>query len=192
MWGENIVGRSREFWSRYPSFQERFPEAIGDVDQNASTARSTTSSRPTSASTRTKTTTCTSFCASSWSGDLRGHDRPRRPAGRVEPPLRGAPRDPRCRRTRSASCRTCTGRGGGLRLLPHLLARQHRLGADLGEGPLGAARPAGAVRAGRVRAAAASGCRPACTRSAGSSPRRRRSSGWSAHRGSTRRPTCAT
>ena len=30
----NDVGRSREFWNYfYPSFQERFPEAIGDVDQ---------------------------------------------------------------------------------------------------------------------------------------------------------------
>ena len=33
MW-ENIVGRSREFWNYfYPSFQEAFPEAVGDVDQ---------------------------------------------------------------------------------------------------------------------------------------------------------------
>jgi carboxypeptidase Taq len=33
MW-ENIVGRSREFWNYfYPSFQETFPEAVGDVDQ---------------------------------------------------------------------------------------------------------------------------------------------------------------
>ena len=33
MW-ENIVGRSRPFWNRfYPSFQEAFPEAVGDVDQ---------------------------------------------------------------------------------------------------------------------------------------------------------------
>ena len=33
MW-ENIVGRSREFWNHfYPSFQEAFPEAVGDVDQ---------------------------------------------------------------------------------------------------------------------------------------------------------------
>jgi carboxypeptidase Taq len=31
---ENIVGRSRPFWNHfYPSFQERFPEAVGDVDQ---------------------------------------------------------------------------------------------------------------------------------------------------------------
>jgi carboxypeptidase Taq len=31
---ENIVGRSREFWNHfYPSFQETFPEAVGDVDQ---------------------------------------------------------------------------------------------------------------------------------------------------------------
>ena len=31
---ENIVGRSREFWNHfYPSFQEAFPEAVGDVDQ---------------------------------------------------------------------------------------------------------------------------------------------------------------
>ena len=31
---ENIVGRSREFWNYfYPSFQETFPEAVGDVDQ---------------------------------------------------------------------------------------------------------------------------------------------------------------
>ncbi len=33
MW-ENIVGRSRPFWNHfYPSFQEAFPEAVGDVDQ---------------------------------------------------------------------------------------------------------------------------------------------------------------
>jgi carboxypeptidase Taq len=33
MW-ENIVGRSRQFWNHfYPSFQETFPEAVGDVDQ---------------------------------------------------------------------------------------------------------------------------------------------------------------
>ncbi|NUT56295.1 MAG: carboxypeptidase M32 [Thermoleophilia bacterium] len=33
MW-ENIVGRSRQFWNYfYPSFQETFPEAVGDVDQ---------------------------------------------------------------------------------------------------------------------------------------------------------------
>ena len=33
MW-ENIVGRSRPFWNHfYPSFQETFPEAVGDVDQ---------------------------------------------------------------------------------------------------------------------------------------------------------------
>ena len=33
MW-ENIVGRSRGFWNYfYPSFQEAFPEAVGDVDQ---------------------------------------------------------------------------------------------------------------------------------------------------------------
>ena len=33
MW-ENIVGRSRQFWNYfYPSFQEAFPEAVGDVDQ---------------------------------------------------------------------------------------------------------------------------------------------------------------
>jgi carboxypeptidase Taq len=31
---ENIVGRSRPFWNHfYPSFQEAFPEAVGDVDQ---------------------------------------------------------------------------------------------------------------------------------------------------------------
>jgi carboxypeptidase Taq len=31
---ENIVGRSREFWNHfYPSFQEAFPEAVGDVEQ---------------------------------------------------------------------------------------------------------------------------------------------------------------
>ena len=31
---ENIVGRSQEFWNHfYPSFQETFPEAVGDVDQ---------------------------------------------------------------------------------------------------------------------------------------------------------------
>jgi carboxypeptidase Taq len=31
---ENIVGRSREFWNHfYPSFQEAFPEAVGEVDQ---------------------------------------------------------------------------------------------------------------------------------------------------------------
>jgi len=31
---ENIVGRSTEFWNHfYPSFQEAFPEAVGDVDQ---------------------------------------------------------------------------------------------------------------------------------------------------------------
>ena len=81
--------------------------------------------------------------------------------------------------------------GRGLRLLPHLLARQHRLGADLGE----VARSCPTCRSSSSRASSGSctsGCRPACTRSAGSSPRRRRSSGWSAHRGSTRRPTCAT
>ena len=34
MW-ENIVGRSRPFWNHfYPSFQEAFPEAVGDVDQD--------------------------------------------------------------------------------------------------------------------------------------------------------------
>jgi carboxypeptidase Taq len=33
MW-ENIVGRSRQFWNHfYPSFQEAFPEAVGEVDQ---------------------------------------------------------------------------------------------------------------------------------------------------------------
>ncbi len=33
MW-ENIVGRSRPFWNHfYPSFQQAFPEALGDVDQ---------------------------------------------------------------------------------------------------------------------------------------------------------------
>jgi carboxypeptidase Taq len=33
MW-ENIVGRSPEFWNHfYPSFQEAFPDAVGDVDQ---------------------------------------------------------------------------------------------------------------------------------------------------------------
>ena len=33
MW-ENIVGRSRPFWNHfYPSFQEAFPEALGDVEQ---------------------------------------------------------------------------------------------------------------------------------------------------------------
>ena len=33
MW-ENIVGRSREFWNHfYPSFQETFSEAVGEVDQ---------------------------------------------------------------------------------------------------------------------------------------------------------------
>jgi carboxypeptidase Taq len=33
MW-ENIVGRSRQFWNYfYPSFQETFPDAVGDVDQ---------------------------------------------------------------------------------------------------------------------------------------------------------------
>jgi carboxypeptidase Taq len=33
MW-ENIVGRSRPFWNHfYPSFQEAFPEAVGEVDQ---------------------------------------------------------------------------------------------------------------------------------------------------------------
>jgi carboxypeptidase Taq len=34
MW-ENIVGRSRPFWNHfYPSFQEAFPEAVGEVDQD--------------------------------------------------------------------------------------------------------------------------------------------------------------
>lgn len=33
MW-ENIVGRSRPFWNHfYPSFQQAFPEAVGDIDQ---------------------------------------------------------------------------------------------------------------------------------------------------------------
>ena len=104
MW-ENIVGRSREFWNYfYPSFQERFPEAIGDVESEAFYPRD----QPRQAVPRPRRRGRGDLQPAHHSplragaGDLRGHDRPRRPAGRVEPPLRGVPRD-RCRRTRSAS-----------------------------------------------------------------------------------------
>ena len=100
MW-ENIVGRSREFWNYfYPSFQERFPEAIGDVDQERLLPRD----QPRQAVPRPRRRgggdlqPAHHSALRAGAGDLRGHDRPRRPAGRVEPPLRGGSGS-RCRRT---------------------------------------------------------------------------------------------
>ena len=88
------------------------------------------------------------------------------------------PRHPRARRrARRAPGRALVGRR--LRLLPDLLARQHRLGADLGEGARATARPDRPVRAGRVRAAARVAAEH-LYRSAASSRRRRRSSASSA------------
>ena len=108
----------------------------------------------------------------------------------LERPLRGVPRHPGAERhARRAAGRALVGRR--LRLLPDVLAREHRLGPDLGEGAQRDPRPARPVRAGRVRPAARLAARAASTRSAGSSRRRRRWSASSAAR-STRRRTCAT
>ena len=83
MW-ENIVGRSREFWNYfYPSFQERFPEAIGDVDPGALLPRD----QPRQAVPRPRRRgrgdlqPAHHSALRAGAGDLRGHDRPRRPAG---------------------------------------------------------------------------------------------------------------
>ena len=66
-------------------------------------------------------------------GDHGRHDRPEGAAGDLERALRGVPRHPGAERhARRAAGRALVRRQ--LRLFPDLLAREHRLGADLGEG----------------------------------------------------------
>ena len=155
MW-ENIVGRSREFWNHfYPSFQAAFPEAVGDVDQERF-YRAINRVKPSYIRVDADEATYNLHIIlrfeleqEIFAGTIELKDLP----DEWNRALRGVPRDPGAdRHARRAPGRALVGRR--LRLLPHLLARQHRLGADLGEGALGAARPAGAVRAGRVRPAA--------------------------------------
>ena len=193
MW-ENIVGRSREFWNYfYPSFQEAFPEAVGDVDQERF-YRAINRVKPSYIRVDADEATYNLHIIlrfeleqAIFAGTIDLKDLP----GGVEPPLRGVPRDPGAdRHARRAPGRALVGRR--LRLLPHLLARQHRLRADLGEGALGAARPARPVRAGRVRPAARVAADAALRPRAQVHARRRRSSAWSGRRRSTRRRTSAT
>ena len=192
MW-ENIVGRSREFWNHfYPSFQEAFPEAVGDVDQERF-YRAINRVKPSYIRVDADEATYNLHIIlrfeleqEIFAGTIELKDLP----GELEPPLRGVPRDPGAERhARRAPGRALVGRR--LRLLPHLLARQHRLRADLGEGarPSCPTCPTSSSRA--SSASCTSGCRRGSTRSGASSRRRRRSSASSAAR-STRRRTSAT
>ena len=193
MW-ENIVGRSRQFWNYfYPSFQEAFPEAVGDVDQERF-YRAINRVKPSYIRVDADEATYNLHIIlrfeleqEIFAGtiDLQG------PAGRVEPALRGVPRDPGAdRHARRAPGRALVGRR--LRLLPHLLARQHRLRADLGEGARGAADLPDQFEQGEFGQLHEWLAERGSTRSGASSRRRRRSSAWSGRRRSTRSRTSAT
>ena len=190
---ENIVGRSQAFWNHfYPSFQAAFPGAVGDVDQERF-YRAVNRVKPSFIRVDADQATYNLHIILRFELEqeiMAGTIDAGGPAGGVEPPLRGVPRGSGPgRHARRAPGRPLVGRR--LRLLPHLLARQHRLRADLGEGALGAPRPAAINSSAASSASCTSGCATGSTRSAASSRRRRRSSASSAGR-STPRRTCAT
>ena len=123
-------------------------------------------------------------------GDPVRRDRPEGAAGDLERPLRGVPRHPGAERhARRAPGRALVGRQ--LRLLPHLLAREHRLGADLGEGAQPSSPTCTTSSSRASSGSCTTGCGATSTCSAASSRRRRRWSASSAAR-STRPRTCAT
>ena len=192
MW-ENIVGRSMSFWNHfYPSFQAAFPEAVGDVDQDRF-YRAINRVKPSFIRVDADEATYNLHIILRFeleqeimAGTIDLKELPAIWNARFEEYLGDSGAE---RHARRAAGRPLVGRR--LRLLPHLLAREHHLRPDLGEGALGDPGPAGAVRAGRVRRSCTSGCATGSTPSDGSSRRRRRSSESSAAR-STRRRTCAT
>ena len=112
MW-ENIVGRSRPFWNHfYPSFQEAFPEAVGDVDQERF-YRAINRVKPSYIRVDADEATYNLHIILRFeleqeilAGTIDLKDLP----GGLERPLRGVPRDSGARTTRSACCRTSTGR----------------------------------------------------------------------------------
>ena len=136
MW-ENIVGRSREFWNYfYPSFQERFPEAIGDVDQERfyrAINRVKLSHVRVDADEATYNLHIIlrfELEQEIFAGTIGLADLPAEWNRRFEEYL-GIPVP-----TDTLGVLQDALVGRGLRLLPHLLARQHRLGADLGDAEL--------------------------------------------------------
>ncbi len=193
MW-ENIVGRSREFWNHfYPSFQEAFPEAVGDVDQERF-YRAINRVKPSYIRVDADEATYNLHIIlrfeleqEIFAGTIDLKDLPGEWNRRFEEYLGiPVPTDTLGR----AAGRALVGRR--LRLLPDLLARQHRLRPDLGEGahPSCPTCPSSSSRA--SSASCTSGCRRGSTRSDASSRRRRRSSAWSGRRRSTPRRTSAT
>ena len=153
---ENIVGRSRPFWNHfYPQVQAAFPDTLGDVEQEAF-YRAINRVKPSYIRVDADEATYNLHVILRFEleqelidGTIALKDLPEAWNSRFEEYL-GVP-DPERHRRRPPG-RPLVGRQ--LRVLPHLLARQHRLGSDLGEGAGGPARPAGAVRGGRVRRSA--------------------------------------
>ena len=193
MW-ENIVGRSREFWNYfYPSFQEAFPEAVGDVDQERF-YRAINRVKPSYIRVDADEATYNLHIILRFELEqaiFAGTIDAEGPAGGVEPPLRGVPRDPGADATRSACSRTCTGRAAASATSPPTRSATsspcrsgRRCSRSCPTCPTSSSRASSA--------SCTSGCRRGSTPSGASSRRRRRSSAWSGRRRSTRRRTSAT
>ena len=140
---ENLVGRSRPFWTHwYGPLQQTFPAQLGRVDLDAFVrainraepglirvdADETTYSPPHHPAVRAR------------AGPDRRHRRARGSAGDLERADEGVPRHRRpVERRRRAPGRALVRRRD--RLLPDLRARQRDLAPDLGEGARGDSRP---------------------------------------------------
>ncbi len=153
---ENIVGRSRPFWNFfYPQLQEAFPQALADVEQERFFG-AINRVRPSYIRVDADEATYNLHIILRFeleqeimAGTVSLKELPEVWKARFEEYF-GIP-CPDDRRRRSPG-RALVGRRA--RLLPDVLAREHRVGADLGEGLVGDPGPPRPVRARRVHAAA--------------------------------------